>query len=766
MQYVERPITPPAALSSPLAQASRKAMLEFWRLEPQRRSQTSVPAIGFSPEDPHLLEALAEMSGKRCVFCEARAALVIHRFRPPGNALPVTRSSDAHLYYLWLADVWQNLLPICHGCMPIEPQFPVRRARCRLPALDQVQAYVSSGDGLWHFGSPEEEPLLLDPTQERQFAKHLIPMLDGELLAGTTRGEQTIAIFDLNRSERRDQRYQVYQRRLEALRTCVVSGEFKNIDQLVDFKNLEFGGTWYLLLRRLLEHLSIKGIGRRLAVERVRPALYKWVSTPDAAALLEHARYLLQRDDADLRANGTQVRRLPPAKDAVIAIQIRNFKAIERLDLRLNEPSASSAEHYGKLAPSLVILGENATGKSSILEAIALALVPTALRRALNVPWADMVIDPIQLGVEPSGEMAQANIRIELTNQRWVQLSIDQRQPTHDSDLGNQQIPVFAYGAFRRYGRTSQRATAHSHVRNLFDGHPLSNPEPWLSRLQQDRFDMVIRTLRDVLAIDGEFDVIQRMPVTGALCMVTSVADLDGSTRFNHTPLHAVSSGYRSMLAMVCDILKGLMRPTIYPGFENFQAARGVILIDEIEAHLHPRWKVQVMSRLRAALPNMTFIVTTHDPLCLRGMADGEVAVVQRIATSEARLDSQFPMAIESIAGLPAVAELRLEQLLTSDFFQMLSTDDAYTDRHLANVADLMAKRSRGDVLNADDQQMLNGFQRDINSALPIGSSEAHRLVQQAVAEYLARRRAASSEALHALRRKAKDEILAALEGL
>lgn len=766
MQYVERPITSPAALSSPKAQASRKAMLEFWQLEPQRRSQTSVPAIGFTPEEPHLLEALADMSGQRCVFCEARAALVIHRFRPPGNALPVTRSSDAHLYYLWLAEAWQNLLPICHGCTPIEPQFPVRRARCRPPALDQVQAYVSRGDGLWYFGSPEEENLLLDPTQDRQFAKHLIPTLDGELLAGTTRGEQTIAIFNLNRSERRDQRYQVYQRRLEALYTCVVSGEFKNIDQLVDFKNLEFGGTWYLLLRRLLEHLSIKGIGRKLAVERVRPALYKWAANPDAAALLEQARYLLQRDDAYLRANGTQVRRLPPAKDTVVAIQIRNFKAIERLDLRLNEPSPSPTEHRGALAPSLVILGENATGKSSILEAIALALVPTALRSALNVPWADMIIDPTQLGVEPSREMAQANVRIELTNQRWVQLSIDQRHPTRDSDLGNQQIPVFAYGAFRRYGRTSQRATAHNHVRNLFDGHPLSNPEPWLSRLQQDRFDMVIRTLRDVLAIDGEFDVIQRMPVTGALRMVTSVADLDGSTRFNHTPLHAVSSGYRSMLAMVCDILKGLMSPTVYPGFENFQAARGVILIDEIEAHLHPRWKVQVMSRLRAALPNMTFIVTTHDPLCLRGMADGEVAVVQRIATSEARLDSQFPMAIESIAGLPAVAELRLEQLLTSDFFQMLSTDDAYTDRHLANVADLMAKRSHGDVLNADDQQMLNGFQRDINSALPIGSSEAHRLVQQAVAEYLARRRAASSEALHALRRKAKDEILAALEGL
>ncbi len=523
-----------------------------------------------------------------------------------------------------------------------------------------------------------------------------------------------------------------------------------------------------MLLRRLLKHMSVKGIGRNLAADKVGSALYKWVVTVDAAVQLEQARLLLQRDDVHLRANGTQVRRLPPAKDAVIAIQIRNFKAIERLDLKLNVPSANPAEPHGTLTPSLAILGENATGKSSILEAIALTLVPATVRSALNIPWADMVIDPTQLGADQADQIAQAqaHIRIELTNQRWVQLSIGKHQLTHDSDLGSQHVPVFAYGAFRRYGRTSQRATVHVHVRNLFDGHVLSNPEPWLSRLQQDRFDMVIRTLRDVLAIDGDFDVIQRMPGIGALRMVTAVAEMDGSTRFNHTPLHAVSSGYRSMLAMVCDILKGLMNPAVYPGFESFQSARGVILIDEIEAHLHPRWKVQVMSRLRAALPNMTFIVTTHDPLCLRGMADGEVAVVQRIATSETRLDSQIPMVIESMAGLPAVADLRLEQLLTSDFFQMLSTDDAYTDRHLANVADLLAKRSRGEVLSVDEQRLLSGFQSDISSALPIGSSEAHRLVQQAVAEYLAQRRAASSEALHTLRRKAKDEILAALEDL
>lgn len=765
MQYIERPSQPPAILNSPLTQASRKAMLEFWLLEPVRRSQSSVPSIGVNQDEDLLREALANLNGQRCAFCEASDRLEVHRFRPAGNALPMSRSSDAHLYYLWLADVWQNLLPICRSCLPIEPRFPVRGRRCELPTRKQVEAYVDSGNGLWPFGMPSEKAQLLDPTEVGQFARHLIPALDGVLLPGSKRGALTIAHFDLNRGERRHQRYFAYQQRLEELRTCTMSPDLSSIDRLIDFATLEFGGTWYLLLRRLLNHLPVNGIGRNLTPKQMGSALRRWAKTMDAAALLAQARHMLQREDARLHASDNQPTAPESVVESVTAIYIRNFKAIEQLDLKLKEAPARSLARSEPLVPALMILGENATGKSSILEAVALALVPAAVRNALNIPLAELVMDPAQLGVDVADQATRAQIRIELSNQHWVELAIDQQAHAHTSNLDNQQVPVFAYGAFRRFTRSSQRITSHAHVRNLFDGNVLSNPEPWLSQLRQDRFDMVIRALRDVLAIDGDFDVIQRAQDNGTLYMVSAVSEPDGTLRFNRTPLHAVSSGYRSMLAMICDILKGLMNASINPGFESFQSARGVVLIDEIEAHLHPRWKVQVMSRLRAALPNMTFIVTTHDPLCLRGMEQGEVVVLQRIASAHSQAQRQMPITIESMAELPPVADLRLEQLLTSDFFQMLSTDDAYADRRLARIADLMAAHARGE-LSAEDERVLQEFNEEITSALPIGSSEVHQIVQLAVGEYLAKRRAASSQQLRDLRRAAKDQILAALERL
>jgi hypothetical protein len=104
---------------------------------------------------------------------------------------------------------------------------------------------------------------------------------------------------------------------------------------------------------------------------------------------------------------------------------------------------------------------------------------------------------------------------------------------------------------------------------------------------------------------------------------------------------------------------------------------RGLVLIDEIETHLHPRWKLRVVSALRKAMPNVQFVATTHDPLCLRGMRADEVQVFVR---DEAHR-------IEVLSGLPDVRGLRAEQLLTSDYFGLASTADPDVESALAHLA-------------------------------------------------------------------------------
>ncbi len=80
-------------------------------------------------------------------------------------------------------------------------------------------------------------------------------------------------------------------------------------------------------------------------------------------------------------------------------------------------------------------------------------------------------------------------------------------------------------------------------------------------------------------------------------------------------------------------------------------------------------------------------------------------------------------------------------------------------------MADLLARRAAGEELSEQEQRTLRSFEREIARALPVGSSPVQRIVQEAVATYLAGRRRASAERLVALSQKTRDEIVRALEG-
>ena len=328
----------------------------------------------------------------------------------------------------------------------------------------------------------------------------------------------------------------------------------------------------------------------------------------------------------------------------------------------------------------------------------------------------------------------------------------------------SQPLPsVFAYGAFRQFSTGTSQSRKLGKVGTLFKSTTvLPNPEAWLLGLDDIQFAMVARALRQLFTIEGEFNVILPDRPNSRCLIVTKVGSGDEAEEV-HTPLTVVSSGFRSVLAMVCDIFEGLLRDKDVRE-RGFDEAEAVILIDEIEAHLHPRWKMQIMSAFRRVFPRATIIATTHDPLCLRGMHDGEVVVLNRARRDE--VDArQVPVVIETLVELPNVENLTVEQLLTSDFFAMFSTDSPDAERKLADLGNLLAKRAAGDTLSPPEARALELLEREVIEALPLGSSEVQRLVQAAVADYLQRRRQASAAQLLSLQGEARQRIVHALEG-
>jgi predicted ATP-binding protein involved in virulence len=87
--------------------------------------------------------------------------------------------------------------------------------------------------------------------------------------------------------------------------------------------------------------------------------------------------------------------------------------------------------------------------------------------------------------------------------------------------------------------------------------------------------------------------------------------------------LTQLSDGERSFIAMLGDMVRRLALAN--PDLENPLDGHGVVLIDELELHLHPTWQREVVEKLRSTFPNIQFVGTTHSPFVIQSLRAGEL---------------------------------------------------------------------------------------------------------------------------------------------
>ncbi|HHQ4525241.1 TPA: AAA family ATPase [Aeromonas veronii] len=90
-------------------------------------------------------------------------------------------------------------------------------------------------------------------------------------------------------------------------------------------------------------------------------------------------------------------------------------------------------------------------------------------------------------------------------------------------------------------------------------------------------------------------------------------------------PFNYLSDGYRNMVAMIADIAHRAAK--LNPHLKNDSALKtqGIILIDEIDLHLHPKWQRRVVCDLQRAFPEMQFVATTHSPFIIQSLLAGNL---------------------------------------------------------------------------------------------------------------------------------------------
>ncbi len=260
---------------------------------------------------------------------------------------------------------------------------------------------------------------------------------------------------------------------------------------------------------------------------------------------------------------------------------------------------------------------------------------------------------------------------------------------------------------------------------------PIGNATEWLLGFDDAHFDVIARALKSLLGL-GEGDRILRNRRARRI-----EVDAFGI----RVPLEHLSDGYQSVVALATDVMAVLLER-----WPSVEAAEGTVVIDELGSHLHPRWRMRIVPSLRQVFPRVQFLASTHDPLCLRGLGQGEVAVMERNAERD----------IVAITDLPSVAGLRVDQLLTSEHFGLNSTIDPELDALFAEYYLLKAKRKRTPA----EERRHAELTQQLDELQVLGATRRERLVLEAADDFLARESTlAGADDRLALKKKTKVAI-------
>lgn len=384
----------------------------------------------------------------------------------------------------------------------------------------------------------------------------------------------------------------------------------------------------------------------------------------------------------------------------VTRLRLSNIRCFQELILELNGQSA-------------LLVGDNGDGKSTVLRSLAMGLCDDSSASAL---FRDLYGESVRrhcnygtIDVELKDRSGRFRTTTKITSLRrfeGVQQSVFRlHHRTPPTELTQANFPwerIFAAG----YGPgiRVQGTTDYDYYLTVDALYPLfvydtrlQNPELVIRRLvgsgpvpadSESILSVLKHLLRFLLQLERKDSV--QLTRTGI------------SVRTNRTlyPLSSLGDGYRSTITWVLDLvswwyLRGSDDPT------NLE---GVVLIDEIEQHLHPRWQRNIMQLLTRSFPRVQFLATTHSPLVASGC---EGIPVHRLSGGEHSVKSPFGWRAEDVYQMMGLTTSRarsftqevVEEYQRLDHKRLRGSLSATEAAHLGELRERLATLPAGDPL-------------------------------------------------------------------
>jgi predicted ATP-binding protein involved in virulence len=337
------------------------------------------------------------------------------------------------------------------------------------------------------------------------------------------------------------------------------------------------------------------------------------------------------------------------------SIKVENFFSIECIRL----------EHL-KNKKEIYIVGENGDGKTLLLQSIAIGLA--------GVNEGD-VFNLVKSQETSSIEVVDNSGRVHTQNEAIYEY-------------------ILAYGA-SRYNSCQMKEDKTGYLTLFENRYDLRSPVEWLQYL--DHNEKSGKT--NIVSVE-EAKRLLNMLLNKEVEIEITPDDVLFKERGSIVSFEQLSAGYKGVITIICDLIARLYEKQSY--VEDIKDFQGVVLIDEVELHLHPKWKYNFMKKLRDTFPLVQFIVTTHSPTVILGAS--KEAVFYKIYKDDGKVSISHQIANEGYTNNSLVSSplFDMETITSREYEKAVSSDDYIYEK----IHQQVAKKIAEDI-NVDEETLL-----------------------------------------------------------
>lgn len=387
----------------------------------------------------------------------------------------------------------------------------------------------------------------------------------------------------------------------------------------------------------------------------------------------------------------------------ISSMRITNFKGIANLEVKLNRQFT-------------VLIGDNATGKTSILDALSVAMggfllgIEGVLSRTIRQ-------DEIRLVTIDGQPRPQENVKIEAVGSVWKEKEISwerhiskrkttykgarsvssiaqkmlslSRTPREDRAEDEEVVfPLLAYHGTGRLWAEHEAIRFQKQIEGVQRAYnnclsPKSSSKDFLEWFKTQDYNV----LKFELPLDRDHllafkETIESLIPDARWANVSFDAKKDMMAGFfiestgdkNFLCLNQLSDGFRNLIGLAADLVYRCIQLNPQLGRDVVRRTPGIVLIDELDLHLHPKWQRRVVEDLKRLFPAIQFVATTHSPFIVQSLKADEL--VDLSAETDGHASAAVDFSVEpNLLPLSKVATevMRVDNIRSDDFDRRFS---------------------------------------------------------------------------------------------